>query len=69
MSDNKSYDELAVLKEIIQADQHLLDRVVDRIRALRQTSGQSLNDYMKDKRSEENDIIQLRKRQQKQDFK
>ncbi len=59
-------DELLILKEIIQNDPHLFDQVLDRIRQLRKTSGQTMTDYMKEIRMAESDILNLRKKQQKQ---
>lgn len=62
-----THDELMILKEVIQNDPHLLDQVLDRIRQLRKTSGQSMTDYMKENRMAESDILNLRRKQQQKD--
>ena len=68
MSQKEGYSELAIIKEIIQKDQYLFDRVIDKMRELRQTSGQNMEDFMKNKREAEKSQSAKRHHKQKQDF-
>ena len=63
MAKQENHNILESLKEAIVSDQHLFDRVVKIIRDTRTTTGQSLDDYMKKKETEEKDILEQRRRQ------
>ncbi|SMF59588.1 hypothetical protein [Pseudobacteriovorax antillogorgiicola] len=63
MTKEKNHNILESLKAAIIHDPHLLDRVLTIIRNTRSTTGQSLEDYMKQKEIQEKDIIEQRRRQ------
>lgn len=56
-------DLLESIKASLLKDQHLMDQVLKIIRESRSKSGQTLDDYMKQKEFEEKDLIEQRRRQ------
>lgn len=68
MSEKQTHRELNMIKEIIQKDQHLFDRVIDRIREIRQSSGQNMEEFMRSKRAAENSQKTKRSERKKQDI-
>lgn len=60
MSKDENHNVLESMKEAIIQDQHLYDRVMQIIRNVRSTTGQSLGDYMKGKEDDDKSVSEKR---------
>lgn len=65
MAKDENLNLLESMKEAIVKDPHLHDRVLEIIRHIRSTTGQSMNEYIKNKEFAEKDPIGMRKNKKK----